>query len=143
MPSLATQVTATQFITVTELDFVRLNSLIASLDDVSPAVERLEEALDQADQVPSNAIAGDVVTMHTQVKVQDPNGGELRTLTLSYPKEADPAKGCVSVLSPIGASLLGSRAPGKVRWVAPDGAEHVLDVLDIVFQPEANGDYTA
>ena len=143
MSSPASPVASTQFITVTELDFVRLHSLIAALDDVSPAVERLEEALDQADQVPSDTIAGDVITMHTQIRVQDPNGGDVRELTLSYPKDADPAKGCVSVLSPIGASLLGSRAPGTVRWVAPDGAEHVLNVLDIVFQPEANGDYTA
>jgi regulator of nucleoside diphosphate kinase len=139
MSPITSHVATTPFITVTELDYVRLHSLIASLDDASPAIERLE----QADQVPSDTIPGDVITMHTQVRVQDLDGGDVRTLTLCYPKEADPSKGNVSVLSPIGASLLGSRAPGRVSWVAPDGAEHALDVVEIVFQPEANGDYTA
>lgn len=143
MSPTTTQVATPTFITVTELDYVRLNSLIASLGDASPAIERLEEALDQADQVPSDTIPGDVITMHTQVRVQDKDGGDVRTLTLCYPKEADPSKGNVSVLSPIGASLLGSRAPGRVSWLAPDGAEHALEVVEIVFQPEAHGDYTA
>lgn len=134
--------TTQNFITVTELDYVRLHSLIAAAGDSSPAVERLEEALDQADQVPSSDIAADVITMHTRVKVEE-TGGDVHTMTLCYPKEADVAQGMVSVLSPIGASMLGIKVPGEVSWTPPDGAARVLKIVEIEFQPEANGDYTA
>lgn len=130
------------FITVTELDYVRLNSLIAAAGDNSPAVERLEAALDQADQLPSTEISADIITMHTRVKVKEPNG-DVQSMTLCYPKEADVSKGMVSVFSPIGASLLGIKVPGKISWTSPDGAVRSLKIVKIEFQPEANGDYTA
>ena len=130
------------FITVTELDYVRLSSLIAAAGDNSPAVERLEEALDQADQVPSPEIPANVITMHTRVKVEESNG-DVQSMTLCYPKEADVGQGMVSVLSPIGASLLGIKVPGKISWTSPDGAVRSLKIVEIEHQPEAHGDYTA
>jgi regulator of nucleoside diphosphate kinase len=61
---------------------------------------------------------------------------------LSYPTDADPARGRVSVLSPVGASLLGSRIGSVVRWRSPNGDESAAEVLALLFQPEQNGDYT-
>lgn len=132
----------TEFITVTELDYVRLSNLIAAAGAPSPAVEKLELALDLADQVPSPDIPADIVTMHSRIKVLE-QGGDARTLTLCYPSEADVGKGMVSVLSPIGASLLGIQVPGEVSWTPPDGTPRALKIVALEFQPEANGDYLA
>jgi regulator of nucleoside diphosphate kinase len=68
--------------------------------------------------------------------------GAERKLTLCYPQDADPKTGCVSVLSPIGRSVVGQTVGAVVRWECPDGAERAAEVETIVFQPEASGDYT-
>ena len=49
--------------------------------------------------------------------------------------------GFVSVLSPVGASLLGLRVGNVARWSTPAGDERAGEILAILFQPEASGDY--
>ncbi|MDX3906308.1 MAG: nucleoside diphosphate kinase regulator [Pigmentiphaga sp.] len=132
------------YITVSELDYVRLTSLLGQLDrepvpGSAPAV--LAEALDQADQLEPQDMPADIVTMHSRVELEDEAG--TRLITLCYPKEADAAKGMVSVLSPMGAALLGTRVPGTIGWTPPDGEPRRARVIRIDYQPEANGDYTA
>jgi regulator of nucleoside diphosphate kinase len=62
-------------------------------------------------------------------------------LTLCYPTDADPAAGFVSVLSPVGVSLLGQTVGNVARWCTPAGQERAAEVLAVLFQPEASGDY--
>jgi regulator of nucleoside diphosphate kinase len=68
--------------------------------------------------------------------------GSEYSLTLCYPADADPAAGRVSVLSPVGASLLGLRVGEVARWQGPAGDTHAAEVVALLFQPEASGDYT-
>ena len=49
----------------------------------------------------------------------------------------------ISVLSPIGTSLLGLRVGDVARWLGVDGKPGALEVRTVEFQPEASGDYTA
>lgn len=130
--------------TLTELDQVRLEHLIrrraAAGDDVAAPLEAL---LDTADVVPSRSVAADIVTMNSQVRVVDAVTGEPQHLTVCWPADAQAAAGRVSVLSPLGAGLLGHRAGSVARWCAPDGAPHAVTVEAVLFQPEASGDYTA
>ena len=58
------------------------------------------------------------------------------------PQDAEPHLGFISVLSPVGASLLGLRVGSVARWQAPHGEECAAVVAAILFQPEASGDYT-
>ncbi|MPS25530.1 nucleoside diphosphate kinase regulator [Pigmentiphaga sp.] len=132
------------YITVNELDYVRLTNLLGQLDRepaAGTAQAVLAEALDQADQAEPREIPADIVTMHTRVEVEDDGG--TRLITLCYPKEADAAKGMVSVFSPMGAALLGVRVPGRIGWTPPDGEPRQMNIVRIDYQPEANGDYTA
>ena len=85
-------------------------------------------------------IAPDVVTMCSQVLLQDTQTGQRNTLTLCYPADAEPAVGFVSVLSPVGSALLGLRVGSIARWSTPAGDEKAAEVLAILFQPEASGD---
>ncbi len=138
--------------TVTELDHVRISNLAQRQRGPS----NLEDVIDAADLVPSREVDADVVTMNSRVVIADAQGasvgggggggggeGERRTLTLCYPERADAAAGFVSVLSPIGAALLGLRVGDTARWTTPDGRTESARVLEIAFQPEASGDYTA
>ena len=130
--------------TLTELDHVRLARLSRGAREVSPARAEgpIDGVLDGADLVASRAIAPDVVTMYSQVELADQASGRKYRLTVCYPTDAEPASGFVSVLSPVGASLIGRRVGSIARWRMPNGDEGAAEVLAVVFQPEASGDFT-
>lgn len=129
--------------TLTELDHVRLEALLRRQPAAAHAPSVLQECLETADLVPSREIGPDVVTMHSQVLLADPVDGRRHRYTLCYPPDADPEQGRVSVASPLGASLLGLRVGDTARWQTPAGSERTLEIVALLFQPEASGDYTA
>lgn len=122
--------------TLTPLDHVRLKRIAPS------APPGLEELLATCDLVAAPAISPDVVTLYSQVLLADVEGGECSKLTLCYPADAGPEKGFVSVLSPVGTSLLGLRVGDVARWTLPDGTQRAAQIRAVLFQPEASGDYT-
>lgn len=129
--------------TLTELDHVRLLNLLRrrARGDGSAPRRAIEDVLEAPTLVPARAVAPDVVTMRSQVLLQDLQTGDCSTLTLSYPEQADPAAGRVSVLSPVGSAVLGLRQGDVARWSGPSGREMAAEVLAILFQPESSGDH--
>lgn len=122
--------------TLTELDHRRLGLLIH--DDTHPMAAVLQEA----ELTPSREVPADVVTMHSRLRLTDLDSGQALTLTLCYPADAEPARGFVSVLSPVGMSVLGLRVGDVARWRLPNGWQGAARVQAIEFQPEASGIYT-
>jgi regulator of nucleoside diphosphate kinase len=88
-------------------------------------------------------VPADVVTMYSQVLVRDRASAEVSKLTLCYPADAEPDTGFISVLSPMGAALIGRRVGERVRSALPAGQERELVIETLLFQPEASGDYTS
>lgn len=130
--------------TLTELDHVRLLNLLRRDErgDGSPRqVRAIEDVLEASALVPAREVAPDVVTMYSQVLLQDTQTGQRNTLTLCYPTDAEPAVGFVSVLSPVGSALLGLRVGSMARWSTPAGDQKSAEILAILFQPESSGDY--
>lgn len=130
--------------TLTELDHVRLLNLLrrdAHGDGSAAHLRALEDVLDTSALVPSREVAPNVVTMYSQVLLQDSQIGQRNSLTLCYPVDAEPAMGFVSVLSPVGSALLGLQVGSRARWRTPSGDEKAAEVLAILFQPESSGDY--
>jgi regulator of nucleoside diphosphate kinase len=95
---------------------------------------RLEEELDRAEIVSSNALPSDVVTMHSEVRLQDLDTREMKQYKLVFPGERFPGTECISVLAPIGTALLGYRTGATINWPVPRGMRR-LKVLSIV-QPQ-------
>ena len=46
------------------------------------------------------------------------------------------------MLSPVGRALLGLRVGETTQWSTPDGRSHAAEIVALLFQPEASGDYT-
>ena len=131
--------------TLTELDHVRLIHLLQRQGTAAlppPTSRQIEDLLDAAQVVPSRAVEPDVVTMYSQVLLRDPHADTRSQLTLCYPADAEPAEGFVSVLSPVGRALLGLRVGETAQWATPDGQAHAAEIVALLFQPEASGDYT-
>ena len=128
--------------TLTELDHVRISNLVRRVSPAGNVASSVSVLMDSADLVPSREIAPTVVTMYTRVRVADPHTQTERELTLCYPQDSDVDTGFVSVLSPVGGALLGVAVGGKATWVTPDGRLESAQVREILFQPEASGDFT-
>jgi regulator of nucleoside diphosphate kinase len=122
---------------INELDHLRLSRWLPARHATGPLAQRL--AL--ADLVLPPDMPPDVVTMRSRLRVQAlPNGPE-SCYTLSYPNEADPARGDLSVLSPAGAALLGLRVGDEAHWPTLDGQVHAVRLLELLYQPEAAGEW--
>lgn len=122
--------------TLTELDFARL-----MLRDGQLPVE-LKSSFEFPNLVASWAIPADVITMNSQVEIVDSLSHRRQTLTICYPRDAEPTLGFISVLSPVGASLLGLSVGSTAQWHTPTGELCTVKVTALLFQPEASGDYT-
>ena len=125
---------------LTQIDHVRLTRLAALSE--RDACEAVQSLLENSDLVTSSAVPATVVTMYTQVLLQGQAGAEPYKVTLCYPDDAEPSQGFISVLSPLGASLLGLRVGDVARWRTPLGDERTARIVEVLFQPEATGDYT-
>ncbi|MBT3067884.1 GreA/GreB family elongation factor [Rhodoferax sp. U11-2br] len=122
---------------LTELDFTRLSKL-----NRGQLPEDLAEDLNSADLVVSQDIAADIVTMNSQVEIIHDGSALRQKFTLCYPANADAGRGLISVLSPVGAALLGRRVGDTACWNMPQGEARSAKVVAVLFQPEASGDYT-
>lgn len=130
--------------TLTELDHVRLLNLVRRgrrSDGAARPRPPIEHVLDTCSIVPSRQTPPDLVTMYSQVLLKDLETGQRSKLAPCYPADAEPAAGFVSMLSPVGASLLGLSMGSLARWLTTAGEERAAEILDILFQPEASGDY--
>ena len=131
--------------TLTELDHIRLLNLLRrdARGDGHPAQRHAaEDVLDTCAIVASRQVPPDVVTMYSQIVLQDIATGQRSTLTLTFPADAEPSAGFISMLSPAGSGLLGLRVGSVARWVTPAGDEKTAEILAILFQPESSGDYS-
>ena len=99
----------------------------------------LEALLDAAAIVPPDGIDPHIVTMNSTVVLEVRPSGQRTTLTLVYPKDADPEQSRVSVLSPVGRALLGARVNDLIRVHVPGHGERQLVVAELTYQTEANG----
>jgi regulator of nucleoside diphosphate kinase len=129
---------------ITGSDKERLEGLIAAAEEAGSHsgqdLASLAEELSRATVVDSREVAADVVTMNSKVRIRDMDTSEEKTLVLVFPGVADIARGAVSVLAPIGTALLGYAKGDVVEWSVPSGIRR-FRIEDILYQPEASGDF--
>ena len=74
----------------------------------------------------------------SNVTFEDEGSGALHAVQLVYPKDADTEEHRVSILTPIGAGLIGMRVGQTISWPNRAGEYRRLRILKVT-QPEANG----
>jgi len=135
---------ASRTIHITKFDMDRLIELIDGLRSVPKAnqanLDLLEKELYRAVLVDPQDIPPDVITMNSRVSIADTTTGEKMTYTLVFPSAANITNNKLSILAPLGIALLGYRKGDIIEWAVPSGVKK-LKVDDIVYQPEASGDY--
>lgn len=110
----------------------RLNSMANSFLRRSPdAAERLLEEISRADILQSEEIPAHVVNLGSQVTYRDETTGSTRTVYLVWPFEADIEQNKISVLTPIGAALIGLAEGASIGWETNSGEARRLTVLKV------------
>lgn len=128
---------------ITRFDKTRLMRLLRTLDaahENRDEIEDLERELERGTELESTEIEPDVVTMNSTVRLTDLDTNTSHLYTIVFPADADFEKGRISILSPLGTALLGYRAGDVVTWEMPRGTRQ-LRIEELVYQPEAAGDY--
>jgi regulator of nucleoside diphosphate kinase len=112
---------------LTAADFANL-----SLLDPYPPLQRL---LASATVVGSDEMPHTVVTMNSEVVLHDETNGERRMVRVVFPGDADAAAGLISVLDPLGLTLLSASQGQVVECALADGVRR-LRLEQVLFQPE-------
>lgn len=118
-------------IIVGEIDHERLTGLATTaLERIPEVAEELLAEMDRAKVVAPAKLPADVVRMGSFVTF-DSDSAQHRRVQLVYPGEADIEQGRISVLTPIGAALIGLAAGQSIAWTARDGKKHTLTVKTV------------
>jgi regulator of nucleoside diphosphate kinase len=91
----------------------------------------LLDELTRARVVADSDVPPDVVTMNSTVRFRDNDTGREMIVSLMYPKDAAGSENAVSVLTPVGAALLGLSAGQKITYETIDGRIKTLTVLEV------------
>ncbi|MCC8378399.1 nucleoside diphosphate kinase regulator [Xenorhabdus sp. PB30.3] len=129
-------------IIINELDAERLDSLLEQAAFANTSIaDALNDELDRAEILSPAEIPADIVTMNSEIKFIDFSNNEERIRTLVYPASLQDSTKQLSVMAPLGAALLGLRVNDEITWELPNGEKTRIKVLEILYQPEAAGEY--
>ena len=118
-------------IIVSNADYERLTDLAnASLHRLPEVAQELLAEMDRAQVVDAAAVPADVVRMGSTVTFKS-DDGHTRTLTLVYPADESLDQHRISVMTPVGAALIGLAEGQSISWTARDGRRHELTVMKV------------
>jgi regulator of nucleoside diphosphate kinase len=135
-----TTIHETPSIVITNRDHERLSALaVAQHGPLTQVSRTLALELDLAEVVEPTKVPPSTVTMNSRVLVRDEGTGKELVFTLVYPSNEDISIGNLSILTPAGVALIGLAKGETLAWITRDGQTKELTVVEILYQPEANG----
>ena len=114
---------------VSRLDALLSGSLIERLGHVGAF---LVAELARAQVVPARKVPTNVVAMYSTVEFRDNVSGRTMLVTLVYPHESAGRNRAISVLTPVGAALLGLSEGQSIAYETPDGRCRTLTVVKVL-----------
>ena len=118
-------------ILITAQDLEILESMVDLAPIRNAAINLLEEELGRAVVVNQDLKARPFCRIGSWVTYEDMTSGQVRNIQIVLPAEADIDKRQVSVLSLVGASLLGLVADAEFSWTDDKGRPHRLRVVHV------------
>jgi regulator of nucleoside diphosphate kinase len=119
-------------IALTRGDLEKLSRLAdAATGPFAQTGEFLAREIDRAEVIEGFEQRPGLVTMESQVTFRDDVTGLVRTARLVYPDEADVSQGKISVLTPVGAALIGLSVSQSIEWETVSGGRRSLTVLAV------------
>jgi regulator of nucleoside diphosphate kinase len=120
-------------ILVSEADEKRLTTIATAASHRVPEVSAaLLSELERADVWPDSSMPADVIRIGSIIEFEIDDGRRMK-VQLALPKSADILAGRISVLTPVGAALIGLSPGQSMEWLGNDGKERVLTVLAVSY----------
>jgi len=113
---------------MTQSDFDTLDRLVGDLPGTGPA-GLLQQELDRVEIYELADMPKGIVTLNRWIHFTDGQGSDVRRVQLVLPRQADIDAGKVSILSFVGAGLIGLREGETIEWPAPSGEMRPLSVI--------------
>jgi regulator of nucleoside diphosphate kinase len=127
---MAPRTRSTQLI-VSNAEYERLTDLAsASMERLPEVAQELLDELERAQVVDDKDVPKDVVRMGSTVTFKA-DDGNTRTLKLVYPADESLDEHRISVMTPVGAALVGLGTGQSISWTARDGKHHRLTVTKV------------
>jgi regulator of nucleoside diphosphate kinase len=106
-----------------------LADLSFRIKTTQPALSRLLLGeIDRAEICPAADMPAHIVTMNSHVEFLDETSGVRRSVQLVYPSYADIEAGRISVMTPVGAGLIGLAEGASISWPDRDNHPHILRI---------------
>jgi regulator of nucleoside diphosphate kinase len=119
-------------IVITTNEARRLNALANSNMALFPREAFfLAREMNRANVVPDDADLRGVIHMGSQVRYCDDRTGDVRDVVLVYPHEAQIALKRLSVLTPVGAALIGLSVGQSIEFQTPAHQTRSLTILGV------------
>jgi len=110
----------------------RLKNIGELFLEITPeTAEFLLEELSRADILQSDDLPSNVVNIGSTVTYRDDTSGDAHTFVLVWPVEADIKKDKVSIMTPIGAALIGLTEGDGISWLTNKNDIKHLTVLKV------------
>lgn len=117
-------------------DFKALRLLADSVGGhLADAAEQLVNELERAKQVAQAKVPTGAVSMGDYVFFENADGTK-RRIQLVFPDQADIAEGRISVLTPVGAALIGLSETQSISFTTPKGETQTVTIIKVE-KPEA------
>ena len=119
-------------IAITRGDIEKLTRIAdSSAGAFAQTAEFLGREIDRAQVIEEFESRPGLVKMGSRVTFRDEVTSQIRIVTLVYPGEADVSLGKISVLTPVGAALIGLSVSQSIEWQTTDGEARLLTVLAV------------
>jgi len=124
---------------MTSIDHAHLRRIASAgmrIRRAPPSARLLAMELERARVVDPASLPSNVISMHSVFDFRDGITEQTRRAMLVYPGEEDAGLRRISVLSPLGAALIGLAERQSFQWRSATGMWRTLHVVRVVHQPE-------
>lgn len=113
-------------------DYDLIAELALRLEPKHPLLSQLIlREIDRATVAADGNVSAGVVAIGSKVTFLDDRNGTRRTVELVLPGQADIENNRISVVTSMGAGLIGLRTGSRIDWPCPDGRSRSLTILRV------------
>jgi len=117
---------------ISTADLNRLIDLLPEfIEPTAPGAALLAQEIARAQICAEDEMPARVVRLGSTVRYRDLISGRQRQVRLVMPADADMDRGWVSILSPIGAALIGMPEEQVIAWTEASGDQRRIEVLGL------------
>ncbi|WP_299578979.1 GreA/GreB family elongation factor [uncultured Sunxiuqinia sp.] len=131
---------------VSIVDFNKIMPLVNSIESTyssrSESIQLVKKKLLSAQIVQPHELPSNIVTMNSVVTLRQINPILTYSIKLVYPTFDNVRENRVSLFSALGVAIFLGKIGEELTYTNWKG-EHRIQILDIPFQPEANGNYVS